>query len=171
MCLDDGETLQLRTSAAEDFARAPEVSKVFFSATLIALQKEDGGVRGIATGSSFRRMVAKTSPRQFSSEVETACAPFQFALSTRGGTDCVEHAVFAAADLNPQMTVLSIEGIGAYDHVCRSSMLAKLLEILGLHGLLPFVRPTYVGESCYTWVGDGGLHHDIRQAEGESKEK
>ena len=48
-----------------------------------------------------------------------------------------------------------------------SSMLAKLVEILGLHGLLPFVRSTYVGESCHTWVDDGVVHHDIRQTEGE----
>ena len=76
------------------------------------------------------------------------------------------HAVRAATDLNLQMIVLSIDGVGAFDHVHRSSMLAILLEIPGSHGLLPFVRSTDVGESCYTWVDDGGVHHDIRQAEG-----
>ena len=109
VCLDDWETLQLLTSAAEDFARgtSPEVSKAFFFATFTALQKKDGGVRGIATGSVFRRLVAKTLAKQFSSAVETACAPFQFALSTRANTDCVGHALRAATDMNPQMTVLS----------------------------------------------------------------
>ena len=34
-------------------------------ATMTALQKRDGGVRGIATGTSFRRMIAKTLARQY----------------------------------------------------------------------------------------------------------
>ena len=92
--------------------------------------------------------------------------PFQFALSTRAGTDCVEHAVRAATDMNLQMTVLSIDGIGAYDHLHRSAMLAKLLETPSLHGLLPIVWSTYAGDSCYKWVDEDGAHHDIRQAEG-----
>ena len=38
-----------------------------------------------ATSTSFRRLVAKTLATQFMSDVEKACAPFQFALSTRTG--------------------------------------------------------------------------------------
>ena len=57
----------------------------FMSATMTALQKPDGG----ATGTSFRRLVAKTLARQFSKQVEATCSPFQFALSTGAGTDCV----------------------------------------------------------------------------------
>ena len=72
-----------------------------------------GGVRGIATGTSFRRLVAKTLVRQFAQEVEAAYAPFQFALSTKAGTDCVGHAVRAAT------AVLSIDGVGAHNHVHR----------------------------------------------------
>ena len=32
-------------------------------------------------------------------------------------------------DLDPRLTVLSIDGIGAYDHVFRSACLEKLLEV------------------------------------------
>ena len=76
VCLDDVETLALLVSAAEDFARAetPDVTRSFMLATMTALQKKDGGVRGIATGTSFRRLVAKTLARQFSAAVETTCA-------------------------------------------------------------------------------------------------
>ena len=76
VCLDDPQLF---------FSR----SKAFMSATMTALQKPDGGVRGIATGTSFRRLVAKTLARQFGKAVEATCAPFQFALLTRAGTDCV----------------------------------------------------------------------------------
>ena len=82
VCLDDVETLALLVSAAEDFARAetPDVTRSFMLATMTALQKKDGGVRGIATGTSFRRLVAKTLARQFSAAVETTCAPFPICL-------------------------------------------------------------------------------------------
>ena len=48
---------------------------------MTALTKKDGGIRGIATGSSFRRLVGKSLARQFGAVVEQVCAPFQFALS------------------------------------------------------------------------------------------
>ena len=38
-------------------------------------------------------------------------------LSTRAGTDCVEHVESA----DPQATILSVDGLGAYDHVLRST--------------------------------------------------
>ena len=88
---------------------------------------------------SFRRLVAKTLARQFGKAVESTCAPFQFALSTRAGTDCVGHVVRALTDENPMVTVLSIDGVGAYDHVYRSAMMKKLFGVPSLRGLLPFV--------------------------------
>ena len=53
------------------------------------------------------------------------------------------HAVRAITDMDPNATLLSIDGVGAYDHVFLSSMLAKLLEVPGLRPLLPFVRSIY----------------------------
>ena len=94
------------------------------------------------------------------------CAPFQFALSTRAGTDCVGHAVRAMTDLEPRMTVLSIDGVGAYDHVYRSAILEKLLEVESLRPLLPFARSVYSDPSCYHWVDDEGQRREIRQQEG-----
>ena len=67
----------------------------------------------------FDGSVAKTLARQFGAAVEATCAPFQIAPSTRAGVDCVEHAVRVATDLNTEATVLSIDGVGAYDHVLR----------------------------------------------------
>ena len=115
VCLDDGELFQLLYLAAQDFAdgSAPtEVCQALTRATMTALRKTDGGVRGIATVTSFRRLVAKSLARQFGQEVERVCSLFQFALSTRAGVDCVGHAVRIATDSDPRATVLSIDGIG-----------------------------------------------------------
>ena len=138
----------------------------FMTATMTALQKKDGGVRGIATGTSFRRLVAKSLARQFSDEVESACSPFQFALSTRAGKDCVGHAIRAATDANFLCTVLSIDGVGAYDHVFRSSMMCKIWEVPGLRSLLPFMRSVYQHPSQYIWEDSEGRRHVIEQHEG-----
>ena len=160
---------QILFLAAEDLARAeaPEViTRGFMAATMTALKKKDGGVRGIATGTSFCRLVAKSLARQFGKAVEAACAPFQFALSTRAGTDCVGHAIRAMAYANPECTVLPIDGVGAYDHVLRSSFLTKLNDVPSLRDLLPFVRSICARTTTYVWEDGAGVRHRIQQAEG-----
>ena len=168
LCLDDAETSHLLYRAAEDLARAhaPESITRAFMCAMTALQKQDGGVRGIATGTSFRRLVAKTLARQFGKAVEAVCSPYQFALSTRVGTDCVGHAIRAFTDADPSCTVLSIDGVGAYDHVFRSSFLAKLHSVPSLQGLLLFVRSVYARPTTYVWEDGTGARHQIHQAEG-----
>ena len=126
-------------------------------AMMTALQKPDGGVCGVATSTTFRRFVVKTLARQFGKAVVATYAPFQFALSTRAGTDCVGHAIHYRA-----ATVLSIDGIGAYDHVHRSAMVAKLLEVPSLRGLVPFVRSTNTRPTSYTWIESDGTQHRMR---------
>ena len=56
---------------------------------ITTLQKPDGGVRVI------RRLVARTFAQQLASAVEEATTPFQCALSTRAGCECVAHACSA----------------------------------------------------------------------------
>ena len=133
---------------------------------MTALSKKDGGIGGIATGSSFRRLVGKTLARQFGAVVEQVCAPFQFALSTRAGTDCVCHAIRVMTDLDARATVLSVDGVGAYDHVLRSSMLGKLMEVPQLRPLIPFVRSTYAHPRSYEWEDQHGTRHQVWQHEG-----
>ena len=58
---------------------------------ITALCKLDAGVRGIVVGDILRRLVAKTTAKQVSKEAEAATTPFQYALSTKAGCDCVAH--------------------------------------------------------------------------------
>ena len=103
-----------------------------------------------ATGSTIRRLVAGTLAKQFMEEFEAECAPFQYALSTRAGTDCV----------------VTVDGTGAYDHVLRSAMLGRLASMPGARSLLPFVRMSYAQPSSYQWFDDQGAAHVVTQAEG-----
>ena len=112
--------------------------------------------------------MARTLAKQFASVFEDACAPFQYALSTRAGTDCVGHMFRAATDATHRATRLSVDGIGAYDHVLRASMLGRLATMLGgVPGMLPFVRVSYASPSPFLGgmmrVSDG---QSFRQKEG-----
>ena len=58
-----------------------------------ALRKPSGGVRGILVRDVLRRLVGRTSAQHFAKKAETATAPFQYALSTPAGCECVSHAL------------------------------------------------------------------------------
>ena len=68
-----------------------------------------------------------------------------------------------------EQNVLSIDGIGAYDHVLRSAVISKLYDVPCLRELLPFVRATRAQPSEYCWEDAGGVRHTIRQAEDGEK--
>ena len=90
---------------------------------------------------------------------EEACMPFQYALSTRAGTDFVARVV-RSEDFG------SIDGTGAFDHTKRKSMLEALHNNADLAPFLPFVRMFYGKDSTYVWYDDEGVPHEILQGEG-----
>ena len=103
---------------------------------------------------------------QFAEAVEQETAPFQFALRTRAGTDALALALRAATDEDPNAVILSLDGIGAYDHIRRDAMLGKLHRTPSLRRMLPFVRLFYGAPSTYLWSDDAGVTHNIAQGEG-----
>ncbi len=169
VALDDEDTAALLHSAAQRLARAelpPPVARAFMSSRMTALLKSNGRVRGIATGTAFRRLVASCIARMIGPAVEDACKPFQYALSTRAGTECVGHLFRAACDLDEGLCVLSVDGIGAFDHVRRASMLRKLAALPKAQAALPFVRLSYASRTEYVWADEEGEEHLIHQGEG-----
>ena len=122
------------------------------------------GVRGIATGDVFRRVVSRALARAFSGELDAATRPFQFALQTRAGTDSLAAMLRAAVELDPRATVVSLDGRSAYDTISCATILAKLRDTVP--SLLPFTRAMYACTSTYLWWDDEGRVHDIAQAEG-----
>ena len=138
--LDNADTFKLLFEAASSLAQTtfpPEIGSALTGARVTALSKPDGGVRGIATGCSLRRLVARTLAKQFLAEFEQECAPFQHVLSTRAGTDCVGHMLRVATDRDGSATILSVGGIGAHDHVSRAAMLERLEKMPAARSILP----------------------------------
>ena len=107
-----------------------------------------------------------SSARQLSEAVKAATAPFQYAVSTQAGCECVAHALQSMCEANPHTTALSTDGIGAFDLVSRTAMLRGLRRVPDGPEALPFVRMFYGQASVYFWEDDEGIVHDIHQAEG-----
>ena len=121
-----------------------EVLRAVKMGRVTTVQKPAGGIRGIVVGNILRRLVARTTSQQITPAVDVATTPFQCALSTREGTECVSQAI---TDLDPSATVMSIDGVGAFDLVSRTSMLRGLQGVEGGGSVLPFVRQFYGGPS------------------------
>ena len=80
--------------------------------------------------------------------------------------DCVGHALRAATDMDDTLTVTSIDGVGAFDHIRRQAMLSKLLSLPTACAMLPFVRLAYGQPSVYLWQDGDGQMHEVHQGEG-----
>ena len=102
------------------------------------LQKPDGSVWGIVVGDVFRRAVARMIAQQYVAKVEVATIPHQYVLRTKAGCETVAHILQVLTDLDPNATVVSVDGIRP---ISRNSMMrvrhmadgemANLLPICG----------------------------------------
>ena len=133
---------------------------------LTALVKDNGKVRGVVAGDVFRRSVARTSSRTYNGEFESACSPFQYALSTKAGTECVARNLRTVTEIDASKTIISIDGVSAFDHIWGESMLTALGNLPQALALLPFVQMFYGDASEYLWSDDSGETHTIKQREG-----
>ena len=113
---------------------------------ITALAKPDGGVRGIVIGDVFRRIVARTTAQQIGDQVAKATAPYQFALKTRAGCECVSHTLRTLAEMDEATTILSVDGVGAFDLISRGAMMRGLVDMPDGAKVLPFVRMFPQGE-------------------------
>ena len=58
----------------------------------------------------LRRLVAHTSAQQNTKKAETVTTPFQYALSTRAGCECVSHALQTLTDLDERQPFFQLMG-------------------------------------------------------------
>ena len=167
--LDDEDCAQLLTHAARKLASGQVPAAIIPALRLgrmVALSKPTGGVRALVMGDAFRRVVARTLAQQYGDEFQRACAPFQYALSTKAGAETLQRLVRAATERDPRTTVLSVDGVGAYDHISRHSMLAAIAARPELSDILPYAALFYGSPSTYLFYDAQGTAHEVRQGEG-----
>ena len=164
--LQDVDVIELLADAATQLARAhipQEIQQALAIARMTALRKPYGGVRGIAAGDAFRRLVAHKLAKQWFDVFDNATRPYQFALQARAGTDALA-AVRVAIAQRRDAVLVSLDGRSAYDCMSRLAFLSKLRDVAP--ELLPFVRMFCGQPSVYSWWDDRGRHREIQQGEG-----
>ena len=78
----------------------------------------------------------------------------------------IAHVLQVLTEVDPCSTVVSIDGVGAYDSISRKAMLEALTRVPGGLKVLPFVRLFHGQPSQFMWEDDEGVVHRIRQGEG-----
>ena len=124
---------------------------------MTALQKANGGIRGIVVGDVIRKLVVKTITKQFMTRFEDATKPFQYALSTRARCESMAHVAQVMADMDPNCTVLSIDRFGAFDLVSRSAMKTAVYSMDQGRKLIPCSLQFYEHPSTH-FLGRRGGH-------------
>ena len=79
------------------------------------------------------------------------------------------HLFRSACDLDSKQCILSIDGIGPFDHIKRAAMLRKLLSLPGARGALPFVLLSYGAATEYVWNPTTGRRTSAIKARAVSK--
>ena len=162
--LNDAHTTNLFFRVGKKLCRGDvpqSVVQMVRQGRMTALAKPDGGVRGIVAGDVIRRLVAKTMAQQLGDAVEAFTAPYQYALRTKAGCECVAHVLQGLTELDPLATVTSVDGISAFDLISRKAMLEGLMRVDGGSSALPFVRLFYGSPSEYLWEDATGTVHTI----------
>ena len=169
VCLEEEAAFDALHAVAQRLARAqiPNiVARAMAVSSLTALTKPNNRVRGISSGDTFRRLVSKSLARQFQDVLRASVAPFNFGLSDRSGTDSAIHLLRCITDTRPDRVVLSIDGVGAFGHICRTRMFEQFLADPELSSLVPFVRQWYGSPTTFHWEDCRGHTHVIQQGDG-----
>ena len=143
--LADTTCTRLFGEVAGQFARGAmpeEVLQGVKVGRMTALTKPDGGVRGIVVGDVFRgswHVQLRSSSRTRSST-----------HSLHGQEpECVAHVVQALSELDSRSTILSVDGVGAFDNISWAAIFQGVADMLHGEKLIPFIRLFYSTPSRY----------------------
>ena len=141
--------------------RVPEaVRPFFFGATLVALEKQSGGVRPIAVGCTLRRVVGKIGGLMVVDSVAELLSPRQLGCGVRGGAEAAVHAARSfLQNLSTGEVLLKLDFKNAFNSIRRDKMLEAVKDLAP--EIYPLVHSTYSTPSSLVW-GD----HTIQSAEG-----
>ena len=136
------------------------VKPVFCGASLCALSKKGGGVRPIAVGCTWRRLVAKAACRAVMSKVTGMLSPTQIGFGIRRAAEAAAHAArIYVASLQPGQAFLKLDFVNAFNTISRDAILNYVAT--DLPEILNFVKLCYDQSSplCfgdYTLLSDEG---------------
>ena len=119
------------------------VAPTFCSASLTALKKTKGGLRPIAVGEVFRRLIAKCIAQEASSEAVELLSPIQLGVAFKCGAESIVHATKQTFQklLNEKARLIQIDFKNAFNSSARSSALDAARKFVP--ALTPFASFCY----------------------------
>ena len=141
--------------------RVPDVVRpFFFGATLVALEKQSGGVRPIAVGCTLRRLVAKTAGLSVVDSMAELLSPRQLGYGVRGGAEAAVHAArYFLQNLSSGEVLLKLDFRNAFNSIRRDRMLEAVRDLAP--DIYPLVHSAYSAPSSLAWG-----EHSIQSSEG-----
>ena len=158
----------LRATRAPAYIHTGAKLSVAAQRRLVALQKPNGrGVRALVVGDALRRLVGRTLAQAFAPHFEQACLPHLYGLSTHAGSEALPRVFRAAAEVDARATVLSVDAVGAFDHVSRQGD-ARRAPGLASAASAPSLRLAVLRHTQFLRLGIDaqGVTHHIAQANG-----
>ena len=96
-----------------------------------------------------------------------------YSCSTIGSSSGRSHSTIRAlnqgrlrTEADPETTIVSFDGVSAFDLISREAMINGLLHVDGGSAVLPFARLFYGRPSQYLWEDATGTTHIVQQGEG-----
>lgn len=130
----------------------PEICPFLYGGTLCALQKKDGGVRPIAVGSTFRRLVAKLCCHAVKDPMARYLQPQQVGFGSPLGCEAAIHATRAFVMREGSDNVLlKLDIRNAFNCVERDIMLAEVRDLIP--AIFPFLQQCYSIPSSLIYDG------------------
>ncbi|XP_065315669.1 uncharacterized protein LOC135924537 [Gordionus sp. m RMFG-2023] len=103
--------------------------QIIFGANLIAFEKPKGGIRPIAIGSFFRRLITKIIAKKIKTVTHSLLGNYQLGCGTKGGVDIASHCLRIYLQHPPLNSVLcKIDFKNAFNTISRSSALESFYD-------------------------------------------
>ena len=100
-------------------------------ATIIPLAKKDNGIRPIAIGETFRRLVSKVCVFASKSTMSDFFAPIQVGINVKCGAEGIVHAISRLIEVHgkdDKLAMLKIDFKNAFNSVSREAMFSLCKE-------------------------------------------
>jgi hypothetical protein len=119
------------------------IRPIFFGAALTALRKKDGGIRPIAVGLTWRRLVAKILVKRITPDLASKFSPHQLGVGVRGGCEAGAHSarIYYNSNHNEGKVLFKIDFRNAFNEVRRDVLLQIVTK--EFPSILPFVDQSY----------------------------
>nr|GEW30417.1 putative reverse transcriptase domain-containing protein [Tanacetum cinerariifolium] len=145
--------------------RCPPILAEFVASTpLTPLLKPDNGIRRIAVGTIWRRLVSKVAMKGMGKEMSKYLSDFQFGVGVSGGAEAILHSVnrvLSEYHNNGSLAMLNVDFSNAFNLVDRSALLHEQVDPLGplfLFALILHPLSHKIKDSCklllHAWYPD-----------------